>query len=134
VAGIAAPPGSGPVRGVHIFDDDVYAFRDTVLGTNCKMYKATVSGWDEVVLDSFRLRVNGTNKRIYGTIQSGQKLTVSVNFGIWKTKESCLELIRGDIVYTTLCHDPTIAIISGTGTTQDINYNALQFRLEHPDV
>lgn len=39
-------PGTGPVRGVVSFKGVVYAFRDS--GSNCKMYKSTLSGWVEV--------------------------------------------------------------------------------------
>lgn len=41
-----AVPGSGPVLGVHIYKDDVYAIRED--GVNGRLYKATVSGWTEV--------------------------------------------------------------------------------------
>lgn len=42
---ITVVPGEGPVRGVWIYNGDVYAFRDNVGQTECKMYKATTSGW-----------------------------------------------------------------------------------------
>ena len=42
---IAAVPGSGPIRGVHIYKGDVYAFRDNAGGTACVMHKSTTSGW-----------------------------------------------------------------------------------------
>lgn len=41
-------PGSGPVRGVFIFREAVYAFRDTENGINKKLWKATSLGWVEV--------------------------------------------------------------------------------------
>jgi len=41
-----AVPGTGPVKGVHIYQGDVYAIRED--GTNARMYKATSSGWSEV--------------------------------------------------------------------------------------
>ena len=47
---ITAVPGSGPVRGAWVFNDDVYAFRDAVDGLSCKMYKASVTGWVEIAL------------------------------------------------------------------------------------
>lgn len=43
--------GGGPVRGVWAYNDDVYAFRDNVAGTQCYMYKATTSGWSLVTHD-----------------------------------------------------------------------------------
>ena len=39
-------PGTGPVKGVHIYKGDVYAIRED--GTNARMYKATSSGWTQV--------------------------------------------------------------------------------------
>lgn len=45
---IAAPTGSGPVRGVWIYGGNVYCFRDS--GAACVMYKATASGWSAVSL------------------------------------------------------------------------------------
>lgn len=44
----AALPGSGPVRGVVVFNDVVYAVRDNVAATAGVMYKATSSGWVDV--------------------------------------------------------------------------------------
>lgn len=45
---IAAVPGSGSIRGVFLFNDVVYALRDTVAGTTKEMYKSTASGWSKV--------------------------------------------------------------------------------------
>ncbi|RMD93746.1 MAG: hypothetical protein D6811_04305 [Alphaproteobacteria bacterium] len=42
---IGAVPGSGGIRGVHVFNGDVYAFRDDAGGAQCVMHKATSSGW-----------------------------------------------------------------------------------------
>lgn len=48
---IGKVPGSGPVRGVWIYNDAVYAFRDNALGTACVMHKqSTSSGWQAVSL------------------------------------------------------------------------------------
>lgn len=45
---IAVVPGSGAIRGVWIYNDTVYAFRDNVGATAGLMYKATVAGWQQV--------------------------------------------------------------------------------------
>ena len=42
---ILVVPGSGNMRGVHVFAGDVYAFRDNAGATFVDMYKATSSGW-----------------------------------------------------------------------------------------
>ena len=47
---ITVVPGSGSVLGVHIYEGDVYAFRNNAGGTACVMHKATVSGWAAVDL------------------------------------------------------------------------------------
>ncbi len=44
-ADITAVPGSGPVRGVAILNDAVYAWRDNVGATAMVLYKARSSGW-----------------------------------------------------------------------------------------
>lgn len=49
-ADIAAVPGSGPVRGVVLYNDIVYAFRNNTLGTACGIYKSSASGWVDVPL------------------------------------------------------------------------------------
>ena len=41
-------PGSGPVRGVFVFNGQRYAFRDNAAGDAGKMYRATAAGWEEV--------------------------------------------------------------------------------------
>lgn len=45
---IQAVPGSGPVRGVWVYKDQVYAFRDNALATAGLMYKSTSSGWTQI--------------------------------------------------------------------------------------
>lgn len=56
---IEAVPGSGPVRGVVIYNGDVYAFRDTVSGEGA-MYKATSSGWDRQTFGHMVFFTTGT--------------------------------------------------------------------------
>lgn len=42
---IQKPTGSGPVRGLTIHDDEVFAVRDSVDGMSAAMWRATSSGW-----------------------------------------------------------------------------------------
>lgn len=51
---IQAVPGSGPVRGIAEFNGTVYAFRDAADGLTCKMYHATVTGWQLVTTPSLQ--------------------------------------------------------------------------------
>jgi sugar lactone lactonase YvrE len=47
-ADITAVPGSGAVRGVFLFEDVVYAFRDNAGGTAVDLYKSSTAGWVNV--------------------------------------------------------------------------------------
>ena len=42
-------PGEGNILGVHIYQDDVYAFRDNTGRTEAFMYKSTINGWELIV-------------------------------------------------------------------------------------
>lgn len=46
---ILVVPGSGPIRGVWIYKDVRYAFRDNAGGTAGNMWKATSGGWVQIV-------------------------------------------------------------------------------------
>lgn len=50
-ADIAKPTGSGAVRGVMIYGDNIYAFRNNAGGTACDMWKATAAGWSQVAFE-----------------------------------------------------------------------------------
>ena len=43
-------PGSGPVRGLSVLGDQIYAWRNDAEGTYCSMYRATTGGWEYVPL------------------------------------------------------------------------------------
>lgn len=45
---ILVVPGSGPIRGVWVYKDVVYAFRDNAGATAGQMWKATAGGWVQV--------------------------------------------------------------------------------------
>jgi hypothetical protein len=45
---ISAVPGSGPVRGVFLYNDLVYAFRDNAGGTETLLYVESATGWTNV--------------------------------------------------------------------------------------
>ena len=49
---INAVPGSGSIRGVWIYNEVLYAFRDNVNGTAGNMYKATTAGWVQIIFNS----------------------------------------------------------------------------------
>lgn len=51
--GMAAPAGSGPIRGVWVYQGVGYCFRDNVGATAGQMYKATSGGWALQSLGSY---------------------------------------------------------------------------------
>ena len=61
-ARISVVPGSGQIRGVWLYNDDVYAFRDNAGATACVMHKATTTGWTTVTTPA--LTVGGDYKFI----------------------------------------------------------------------
>lgn len=64
-------PGAGPVRGVWVHEDDIFAFRDDAdPATESRMYKATSSGWSQIAM--------GTKVRFHRgevEIEEGETLT-----------------------------------------------------------
>lgn len=69
-AAIGPVPGSGPVRGVVIYNGHVWAFRDAVSGEGA-MYKATPSGWEQQTFGHVVFFVNGTVEFEQGETLSG---------------------------------------------------------------
>jgi len=61
-AAITEVPGTGAVLSVHIFEGDVYAFRNKVGGATAGMYVATATGWDEIDTSGDPLDPNGNYK------------------------------------------------------------------------
>lgn len=47
---IGQVPGSGPIRGVWVYNSTVYAFRDNAGGTAGGMWKATATGWVQIAM------------------------------------------------------------------------------------
>lgn len=69
-ADIQAVPGSGPVRGVYIYQDTYYAFRDNAGGTAGDLYKSTAGGWVQVTFGR-ELQFTGATAEI----SAGQTVT-----------------------------------------------------------
>ena len=69
-ADIGQVPGSGPVRGVAVYNSVVYAFRNNAGGTAVDMYKSTSSGWAQV---AFEYEVSFTNANI--NVTDGDTIT-----------------------------------------------------------
>lgn len=71
-ADIAAVPGSGAILGVHLFNDVLYAFRNTADGTAAAMYASSASGWTPV---TFEYQISYTAATGAATIVDGGTLT-----------------------------------------------------------
>ena len=67
---ILAVPGSGPIRGVWVYNDTVYAFRDNVGGTAGNMWKSTSGGWVQITFGTEIQFVNAA-----GEIHAGDTIT-----------------------------------------------------------
>lgn len=67
---IGAVPGSGPIRGVWMFNGETYAFRDNVGGTACEVYRSSALGWLSLPL-GYRLKFNTGS----AAISEGQTVT-----------------------------------------------------------
>lgn len=60
---ILAVPGSGPIRGVWVFNDTVYAFRDNAGATAGTMWKSSTGGWVQVAFQT-ELQFNAATAQI----------------------------------------------------------------------
>ena len=72
---ITAVPGSGPIRGLHILEGILYAFRDDTGGSTGKMWRATNRGWQEVDTSGDPLSPGGTYR--FFTHNFGTRLLAS---------------------------------------------------------
>lgn len=63
-ANIGLVPGSGPVRGVWLYNSVLYAFRDNAGATATLLYKATTGGWVNVALGSYITYDTGTGSAV----------------------------------------------------------------------
>lgn len=69
---ISAPAGSGPIRGVWVFDGTPYAVRDNAAGTAGVLHKATSAGWVAQNLGySLPFTSGGTTEIVEGDTISG---------------------------------------------------------------
>jgi hypothetical protein len=83
-ADIDEVPGSGPVRGVFVQNDTVFAFRDNAAGTKQELWKATSSGWVAVTLHR-KVRFSG-GSWVGGYEGGGWSIKQgSVTASVWRT-------------------------------------------------
>lgn len=70
---ISTVPGSGRIRGVFVYNDVVYAFRDNVGATAQNLYRATAGGWVQVTF--------ATELPFSSTMGAGVKVAVGNTIG-----------------------------------------------------
>lgn len=63
-ADIQIVPGSGPIRGVWVYQNIVYAFRDDATGTIGQMWRATSGGWVQVTFGT-EIQFTGATGEIF---------------------------------------------------------------------
>lgn len=119
-AKIAAVPGSGPVRGVWIFQGTPLAVRDNAAGTAGILHKATASGWDEVgELDEQVRFGSGTIEFTVGdVIQGGTSSVLKIlnrvilTSGAWGTGDAAgrLSLKAVSLGFQYLDNEPLVGV------------------------
>lgn len=99
---------SGPTRGVRIFLDNIYGFRDNAAGTAGSMWRATAAGWVQVDL-GYKIRfTSGTAEPQIGDTVTGASSSAScvvkklvVTDGWWSSGNA-----RGYIIATEVTGGP----------------------------
>ena len=76
-------PGTGPVRGVWMYGNDVFAARDHTDGTHLRVYKATSNGWSNLFVGVKPIKVIRftTGRRTSGTAATPQGAITHVTQG-----------------------------------------------------
>ena len=125
-ARIGAVPGSGPVRGVAVYNGTVYAVRDNVGATAGVLHKATGSGWTAVTLGA-RLAFSGgaTAPAIDATITGGTSgatavvRRIVVKSGDWSTDDAAGYLIVTNVVGTFQAE--SLGTLNATGASVPVS-------------
>ena len=96
--------------------------------TDAESITIRFGGWeDDILLDNLRLRIGTKTKRIYGTIHSGQTLTLVGNFQMPNTVPTCVALTYEDIIYDEYCYDSTFI---QPPTTSTIDYSSYSIGID----
>lgn len=85
---IGVVPGSGNIRGVFVYNDVVYAWRDNAGATACALYKQTSTGWQLVPFTYEIYFTAGTTQPAEGAVLSQGGVTatiqrVATEGGVW---------------------------------------------------
>jgi len=92
-ADIGKVPGAGPIRGLHVLNDVVYAWRNNAANSAMAIYKSTSSGWTLVALGEVVRFTGGSTQYDDGDTltQGGVSATilrVVVETGAWSTSNA----------------------------------------------
>lgn len=116
---IAAVPGSGPVRGVWLYNGVVYAFRDNVGATAGVMHASSAAGWTTVPLGDYIDFSAGTAEFLEGETvtaspsgATGVVVAVGVTSGSWSGNDAAGRLYIKSISGTFTASD-TLSSASG---------------------
>lgn len=128
-ANIATVPGSGKIRGIWLYKDVWYAFRDNAGGTAGDMYKSTSSGWSKITFGTelqFSSTMGGTTPIAVGNViadaavptKTATVVAVLTRSGTWGT-DAVGTLIVTPILGSFANADPIYvgATRKGTATT-----------------
>jgi len=142
---IGTVTGSGPIRGVWVYNGSTYAFRDNVGATECKVYKSSTSGWTAVDLGKYirydtgsaevsegdtltgaTSGASGTVRRVViqsGTTGSSDALGLFVLTGVTGTFQNAENLqVSSSTVAVSTTALVTVALVPG-GRYTFVNYN-----------
>lgn len=120
-AAIAAVPGTGPVRGVQVYDGHLYAFRDHMDGS-ARMYRDSTAGWQEMTFGSTLDFTAGTVEFLEGEVLVGDTSTATATInrvvlrtGAWGDGDAAGYLVLSNIDGTFQAED--ISSTSGGAAT-----------------
>ncbi len=107
-ADIAAPTGSGSIRGIVGLSGTVYAFRDNAGATACGIWKATTTGWSAITLYKIISFITGTSS----SIADGASITQSVSGATATVKRQII--VSGTVAESTAAGYLVIDVTGGT--------------------
>jgi len=117
---------SGKVTGVHVYNDNVYGFRNNAAGTAADMWKATSSGWEQIDL-GYKIRFTaGTTAPLVGDTITGATSSASfevkrvvVTVGLWAGDDAEGYFITDAVTAGPLTAAEDLQLVGNTIATYD---------------